>query len=270
MTTLRIDIAGNPRTIPFRDMLNVQNSSLAILDDLDHALSGRQKGTVEWIMRDLSMNGHLRIEVYSKVREMKRKKLDDFSARIAGSFVHGMRMLEKEGRSPEYLSYVGMGRVEKMTSVIGHNGTDAIVASIPEDDAAIEITQRAHRNLQELIPEAYKSVGAIEGVMEAISVHKRRIFIVYEALFDKAVTCEFGGLELLERVKESLGRRVRVRGIVSRNSRSEPRSVQLENESDFQAFEHDLKVLPFRSLGGSDPGYTGGLSTEEYIRRIRG
>lgn len=106
--------------------------------------------------------------------------------------------------------------------------------------------------------------------MEAISVHKRRVFVVYESLFGKAVTCEFHGLEILEKVKESLGRRVRVRGIVSRNSRSEPRSVRLETESDFQVFERDLKVLPFRLLGGTDPNFTGGLGTEEHIRRIRG
>jgi hypothetical protein len=270
MTTLRIDIEGNPKSVPFRNMLNVQNNSLAILDDLDHAFSGRPKGSVEWLMRDMSMNGHLRVEVYSKVRELRRKRFEDVSGRVAGSFVKGFGMLENEGRSPEYLSYLGMNRVEKMTSLIGHNGTSAIIASIPEDDAAIEITQRSYRNLQELIPEAYKSVGAIEGVMEAISVHKRRIFIVYEFLFGKAVTCEFHGLEILEKVKESLGKRVRVRGIVSRNSRSEPRNVMLETASDFQVFEHDLKVLPFRSLGGSDANFTGGLSTEEYLRRIRG
>lgn len=270
MTTLRIDIEGNPKTIPYRNMLNVQNNSLAILDDLDHAFSGRPKGSVDWLMNDMSMNGYLRVEVYSKVRQIRRKRFDDISGKIAGSFVKGFGMLEKEGRSPEYLTYLGMNRVEKMTSIIGHNGTEIIRASIPEDDAVIEITQRAYHNLQQLIPEAYKSVGSIEGVMEAISVHKRHFFIVYENLFGKAVTCEFHGLELLDKVKESLGRRVLVRGIVSRNSRSEPRSVRLESESDFQVFEHDLKVLPFRLLGGTDPRFTGGLSTEEHIRRIRG
>ena len=200
MTTLRIDIAGNPKSIPYRNMLNVQNNSLAILDDLDHAFSGRPKGSIDWLMRDMSMNGRLRVEVYSKVKELKRKRLNDVSGRIAGSFVKGFGMLENEGRSPEYISDLGLNRVENMTGLIGHNGTNAIIASIPDDDAAVEITERSYRNLQELIPEAYKSVGAIEGVMEAISVHKRRIFIVYEFLFGKAVTCEFHGLEILDKV----------------------------------------------------------------------
>jgi hypothetical protein len=39
---------------------------------------------------------------------------------------------------------------------------------------------------------------------------------------------------------------------------------------DLQVLAEDLKILPFRSLGGSDPNFTGDLSTEEFIRKIRG
>jgi len=74
----------------------------------------------------------------------------------------------------------------------------------------------------------------------------------------------------LEKIKASLGRRVRVRGLISRNLRSEPRQVMLYRAEDLEIFGEDLKVLPFRSLGGSDPDFTGDLSTEEFIRRIRG
>src|SRR5208282_2261259 len=104
MTTLRLDIAGNPKSVPYRSFLEVANNSLAILSDLDPRFSHRRAGNVEWFMNDLGINGALRIEVYSRVRSLKTRILSDVSRQVAGSFVHGFGTLEKEGRSPEYFS----------------------------------------------------------------------------------------------------------------------------------------------------------------------
>jgi len=74
----------------------------------------------------------------------------------------------------------------------------------------------------------------------------------------------------MEKVKKFLGARVQVSGIVSRNEKGEPVRVLLEKETDLKIFGFDLKILPFKKLGGSDPDFTGDLSTEEFIRKIRG
>jgi hypothetical protein len=125
-------------------------------------------------------------------------------------------------------------------------------------------------HLHQLIPESYTTVGSVEGTLEAISVHRKKVFVVYEELFGKAVTCEFSGLDVLEKAKSSLGERVRVSGIVSRNSKSEPRKVSLMRAGDFQVFGSELKILPFPSLAGTDPNLTATIDTREYVRRIRG
>lgn len=270
MTTLRIDIAGNPKSIPFRYFLDVGNNSLAILSDLDPRFSHRSQGNVEWFMNDLSVNGALRIEVYSQVRKLRHKQLSDVAPAVAGSFVEGFGMLEREGRSPRYFSMAGMARAMKMTSILGHNTARAIFAQVVDQQESVEITQTSVRNLRDLLPESYKAIGSVEGTLEAISIHKKPMFVVYEAMFGKAVSCRWAGLEILNKLKESLGKRVRVQGLVSRNSRSEPRTVMLYSASDLQVFGDDLEILPFRSLGGSDPDFTGDMSTEEFIREIRG
>jgi len=272
MTTLRLDIAGNPKSVPYRSFLEVANNSLAILSDLDPRFSHRRAGNVEWYMNDLGLNGALRIEVYSRVRALRRKILPDVSRQVGESFVRGFGMLEKQGRSPEYFTSYGMDRAMDMTRVIGNDSAHAIVAQVLDGEAPVEITETSVRNLKELIPEASKAIGSVEGILEAISIHDRKkpLFVVYESLFGKAVTCRFSGLPIMEKVKDSLGRRVRVSGLVSRNARSEPRQVMLYRPEDLEIFGEDLKVLPFRSLGGSDPDFTGDLSTEEFIRSVRG
>lgn len=269
MATLRIDIAGNPKTLPYKSFIEVASNSLAILGDLDHAFSKRQEGAVEWYMSDLSRNGSLRVEVYSRVKTMKRKELPDVGNQVAESFVRGFTMLEKDGRSPEYLTSTGMNRAQKMMSVIDQDKARSLIASVPDAHKETLITEVSARNLRQLLPEASRSLGSVEGTLEAISTHKGLFVVVYESLHGKAVTCKVPSA-LLEKIKQSLDKRVLVTGIISRNAKFEPRKVIVEHPENFKVFEEDLKVLPFRRLGGSDPDFTGELTTEEFIRNIRG
>ena len=94
--------------------------------------------------------------------------------------------------------------------------------------------------------------------------------VIYESLHGKAVTCKIQNADLLPKIKESLDKRVSITGIISRNAKFEPRKVIVERPDYFKVFGEDLKILPFRNLGGSDPDFTGGLTTEEFIEKIRG
>ncbi|HEY2390116.1 MAG TPA: hypothetical protein VGK22_03000 [Candidatus Angelobacter sp.] len=268
MPVLRIDIVGDPKSIPFRTFGHVANDSLSILGDLDRALSFRSGGSTEWFMNDISKNGVLRLEIYSQLKA--RNVRADVGRDIANSFVTGFKTLEIEGKSPAFLSDKGMRKAEHLTSLIDERGARAIVASIPETEKAVEITRHSATNIQKLIPEAYTAIGSVEGLLETISVHKNKKFIVYQGMTGKAVTCQFPKLELMDKVKQFLGERVQVSGIISRNEKGEPVRVLLQKESDLKIFGYDLKILPFKKLGGSDPNFTGDLSTEDFIRKIRG
>jgi hypothetical protein len=269
MPVLRIDIIGNPKTIPFKTFGQVSNDALSILGDLDRALSARPGGSTEWFMNDISTNGSLRLEIYPKLKSRSKERAD-VGRDIAKSFVSGFTTLEIEGRSPAFLTDKGMKRAEHLTNLIDERGARAIVASVPENHNIVEITRRSADNIQRLIPEAYKSIGSVEGYLETISVHKTKKFVVYQGMTGKAVNCQFPKLELMDKVKHFLGARVLVSGIVSRNEKGEPMRVLLEKESDLKVFGVDLKILPFKKLGGSDPDFTGDMTTEEFIRKIRG
>lgn len=112
-----------------------------------------------------------------------------------------------------------------------------------------------------------KTIGSVEGTLEAISIHRSKKFIVYDALTKKAISCEFGDDEkALAKVKDVLGKRVMVSGTVHWNAKSEARRVDVA----------DIRVLGAAALprayelSGTYPEITEGLSTEDYIRSIRG
>jgi hypothetical protein len=271
MSVLRIDIAGNPKTIPYRDFLCVANNCLGILDQLDLALSHRRtSGTLEWYMNDLSSADRLRLEIYSRPRQMQSESLPDIAHNVTNHFITGFRVLEKEGRSPAYLSDLGMKKAEWMTDVLGHNGAQAIVASDIGSNQEVEITRQSALNLEKLILVAAESLGSVEGTLEDISIHKGNHFVVYEAITGKGVRVKFPSIDLIGKAKEYLGSRVRVSGILFRNAKNEPVQLVIQDTSGLKVFGSDLEIRDLKELGGSDPDFTGDLSTEEFIRGIRG
>jgi hypothetical protein len=270
MSVLRLDIEGNPNRIPYRSFIQVANNSLGILNDLDSAYSRRHNATLDWYVKDLSKNGSLRIEIYSDVRAMKRVHYEDFSSQVADSFVAGFDVLETKGKSPELLTERGMHKAKVLTHLIGKNGLQSVHASIPETKKETEITRKSAINIEQLIPAASHSIGSVEGTLEVISIHRGNRFVIYQHGTNKAVSCFYAKLPLLEQIKGALGKRVIATGELFRNARGEPIKVKLDHDSQLKIFGSDnYPVYELLQLSGSDPDFTGELSTKEFLRKIR-
>jgi hypothetical protein len=71
---------------------------------------------------------------------------------------------------------------------------------------------------------------------------------------------------LLATAKEVMGRRVNVAGVIYRNGRGEPMRVDVRG---IRTLGRDDELPTIDQIGGSDPDFTGDLSTDEYIWSIR-
>lgn len=112
-----------------------------------------------------------------------------------------------------------------------------------------------------------RSVGSVEGRLAMISIQGRSRFIVYHALTHKAVTCKFEAEKWLTKVKDALGRRVSVQGIVHFNAKREPVRVDVES---LRILREKDELPTIAELSGSQPDLTGDSPTDEFIRSIRG
>ncbi len=99
-----------------------------------------------------------------------------------------------------------------------------------------------------------------------MSIHGGKRFVLYHSRTKKAVTATFKDDEWLQRAAEVLGRRVSVMGTVYSNTRGEPVRVDAQSLRVLRTRE---ELPTTRSLTRSDPDFTGGLSTEEFLRQIR-
>jgi hypothetical protein len=271
MAKLRLEIEGDPHRVELESFVRASANFLKMLTEIDQVMTGRYRGTLRWYIADLSsgLNG-LSVDVLSRLKPPPKSKPNlstvDFSSRVAGSLVTGFEHVEKLGISPPYLSTYGLSNLNNMLGILGRNGARAYRTTDLEQGRTVELSQNAVETVRSLLPTKRKTIGSVEGQLEAISIHGNKKFVVYDSLTKKAISCEFDSEEMLSKVKDDLGKRVLVSGLVHWNVQSEPKRVEVEN----------IRVLgdgllpTTKDLSGAYPDITEGMTTEEYIRSIRG
>ena len=268
MARLRFEIKGDPDSVSLETYSQATHQVIGILRELDTAISRRSSGTLNWYISRLHNNGTLLLEVLSKQRQLKRQMAGaaDVSTEVATSFVTGLENIECHGTSPPYLTDTGMRKVQGMVSLIHKNGAKGFVASVPEVQQSVEVSEKAAKTISELLPAKTEALGSVEGRLEAISIHGGKKFVIYHSISKKAVNCHFEQEGIMEKVLQSLGSRVIVSGEIFSNAKGEPVKVAV---SGFGLIEGTGRIPTVAELTGSDPDFTGGLSTEDYIRSIR-
>lgn len=266
MSRLRFEIKGDPNGIALPTYSVATVKVLQLLTELDRAISGAGP-SLNWYVSDLSKNGTVMLEVQSRVKappKGQKSPRRDVSRSVAESFVTTFENIEDRGISPPYLSEYGLEKLQKMMSLLHKNGAKGYKATLVDTSRSVDVTEEAEKTLRQLLPPAKVYEGSVEGRLETISVHGKTRFILYHAITKKAVTCHISK-EQLQVVKDALGHKVLADGVVTINVKSEPIRMDV---ASIRVLAN--RLLPLASqLTGSDPEFTGDLSTDEYIRSIR-
>ena len=261
MARLRFQVQGELGNITLAGFLDQINDHLRLLQDYDLAISRGQSASLEWLITDVS-TGSLVVE--TEPRSLLVGK--NFGPEVAKVYVDGWARIEHEGMSPPYLTEQGMEAARRIVRRIGKEGIEGIVVSGPEQ--SVTISPEASARLDQLIPVKYRSLGSAEGTLETISIHGSPRFTIYHSRTKKAIRCDIPTTEskLLGRAKEALGRRVYASGRLERNARGEPIRIKVEH---LRILRERDELPTIAELGGKYPDFTGGLTSEEYVRRMR-
>jgi hypothetical protein len=261
---VQFEIKGDKGSISVKTFRSAIYKAFDLLREFDSALSGKPRGILGWYIYDLRAEGGLMIAVQSRLTDSAiKKRFSDTGIVVARTFVNGFEELEHEATTPPYLSESGMVHAQEMVNLIGKNGAKGFRVSAA--DKQVDITQATSENIQKLLPIKRTAIGSIEGKIEQISIHKDAKFIVYHAITNKAVTCQFHGDITLERVTRALGKRVHVWGTLLKNFKGETLRIKVE----------DFRIVGESSLIPKDqtfpePEFTDADTTAELLRRIRG
>jgi hypothetical protein len=152
-----------------------------------------------------------------------------------------------------------------LIDLISKDGAKSFIATALDENRSMSVTARSADVIRQLLPPKRQEPGSVEGKLETISIHRSKKFVIYESLTGKGVTCIINNDELLRLATESLGQKVVVSGMVSFNIKNEPCRVTV---SALRILGRG-KLPTVGELFGSDPDFTGNISTDEYIREIR-
>lgn len=243
---------------------------MQLLREIDSAISGKTGGIIGWYVIDLAKNGTLGLEVESRLKKPPKRYRDrqtrDTAPAVTQSFVTGFENLEVRGISPPYLSEHGLEKMLSMMDLLHKNGAKGFIATSVEDHRSVAVTERAARTLRELLPPRREEKGSVEGTLETISIHRRKTLIIYDSLSHKGVTCILPKEEPLKQATEALGKKVVISGLVCFNIKDEPVKIVVGN---LRVLGLGKQLPTAAQLTGSDPDFTGDLTTDEYIERIR-
>lgn len=260
MAQVRLQIQGREGEISARSLLTALDSELNLLAELDRGISGKKRGTLEWRVVDLSM-GSIAHALDSFTEDVESQT----GPQVASGFVRTLRLLESGDGTPPYLSERGMNEARRLVQLVGRGGVTGLIAETPTETA--KITARASANVRRLLTVRYWAIGSIEGTIETVSLRRQPPrFMIYDALTGKAVTCFLDRDEKLEEVRELLAERVNVAGQIAYNGLDEPIRMKV---IDLRRLRRRDELPNFRDLAGSDPDFTGGVRTAEYVGAMR-
>jgi len=260
MVRLLVAIKGDIGVISLKTLVTTLENELRVLADLDRALSREAQGSLDWVVSGVA-EGSIEIEVESRPRIEDK----DVGREVVVQLVRTLEDLETGRGTPPFLSERGIKATRGMIGVIGRDGAVGLAVSTPGLQT-VDVTPSAIIHGRQLTKVRDKAIGSVEGRLEAISIHGSYKLTVYQSINNRAVTCRLDRDRWPEDVGSLLGARVNISGLVYYNAFGDPFRVDVEEVRRLRS-RSDLPRVS--DLTGMDPDFTGGLSTEQYIKRFR-
>ena len=260
MAQLRLKLEGRPKQISMDSFLKVMKEIPELLRELDCAVSRNRSGTLDWVVSDLK-TGSAYVEIESQVIRGR----EDFAKQVAQYFTDGLSQIINEAVTPPLFSTGSIRRILRITRNLKAIDRQGLIVSSPDVEGRALLTSDVEPILRKLLSVHYRDIGAVEGRLDLVSLRPRR-FDIYDPVRRRVVKCDLPK-QLEHLVKENLGEIVEVFGVISFNAQAEPLNIEVER---LRALG-DKKNLPsIEDILGMAPDFTGDLSTEEFIRVIRG
>jgi hypothetical protein len=166
---------------------------------------------------------------------------EDVLRQAAAVLTNGIRELDAGATRPAGFTDEALERARDLGRALGEQ-VRAVRFATDGDSAPARLTERVAANVEEILEEdVFEALGTVEGRLEAVSVHQKSYFNVYDDLTGDKIECLFGSSGIpAEEIGAAIGRRVSVFGTII--SRETGRVVRV-NVADLEVFP-DQKDLP--------------------------
>ncbi len=238
--------------VQIKDFASAMDGFRKLIAALTRAVGGRQ--SVEWIITNLDA-GSATVTARGESRSLETVE------HIAQGYLTVGRALRERERVP-YSSRVS-NPADKLINLL-----DGRISSIRFETVEADVIIRSEAASEYVsAPALVTAYGAIEGVVQALSMRRGLRFTLYDTIFDKAVSCYLKeGRESI--MRDAWGRRAIVEGTVARDSDTvravsvrQVSAVEIMRDPEPGSYRHARAISPRRPDDG--------LLPEDRIRRLR-
>jgi len=253
---------GNKEAIVLPDLVTSLSSFLRVLRDFDSTVSDRKGGSQQWEVTSIAMASPVTIGV----TPAPKPRMPDLSYSIESTLLESTIALTNNGERTSHMSDSALQGIKQIANLSPRIGPSLLyVAANGQPQRESPINEATKTVVSELTGVKYIAFGTLTGTLEAISVHGRSEFRIWDEFTGKVVRCRYTGDKIEKRILASLRKKVSVTGEISSNSAGTPISLTVEDveESDYAG-----ELPTIRELAGFIKDYTGGRRLKDYLREI--
>ncbi|MFC7809974.1 hypothetical protein [Streptomyces olivaceus] len=263
---LEVRIVPGHRRLDLQAYTSILSEVRKTLEEVDRAAIPTRTPRMHWAIKDMSMRDEVRIILTPKEVPNKRA-ISTLSVPTEG-LVSGVQSLSKVAEIPAYFTDATVNRVGIIGKHVksGEVGRVA-VASMRAPNEWATVDQVTTSNAARAVEPVKRSSSSISGVLEVLE-HRAgrtpRAFLKVDGS-KHAVRIE-AREDQSTLLREAWGEHVLAEGLLKRNILGQPVSLVLDSIANIP--DRGSSVSPWELLG-IDPKFTDGLSTEEYVKRVR-
>lgn len=218
---LIVEIDASELTLGRFDQLT--HDIAALIREVAGELAGRD--AVRWVVEDVRRESPLRFEL--SAHPTKEEVPKHLVSQVAAAITSGITLIEERPERPAYFTDTALDRAKDLASRVGDD-VRAVRFRTRNGDIGepVTVTKRLVANVDDLIGPRLERFGSVEGRLEGLLAHTRRVFYVWEPLTDRRIECIFGDRIPLDEVLSAFGRRVSVRGLIRTRKTGEKLSIE--------------------------------------------
>jgi hypothetical protein len=248
------------KDIRLSDLLVGLQNFIGAIKKAEELVSGSDTTAIIYRVIDLkhSSPAVLAVEAYPKYSDYKFiEPSHDLFFGVMDNIQSGKTIVDR-------LDYDLLSRIKNAASPVGKTMTSLKI----EREGNVIYLDRAFKEKIDafMAPEEFYT-GSFRGMLEAINIHGgTNVFNLYPNIGPSKIKCHFTS-DLMREAITAIGRRVEIRGVLKYKA-----NTKYPHEADVKAMEifpPDEELPSFYDLLGADPEITGGLSSEEFIEKIR-
>lgn len=264
---LRVKLQGPRGGMDAGRALDDLRQILHLLGELEDAyVRGPARERSTWAFSHLAMGS---IEAGFAPRERHGKSTWGDLDRVVLRVVEGFAEAEEHEAIPAGWTPEAATPAERVCRHLGttiDSGMRLTVIEGGRETKHAEVTRRVQANLRAAKKVRRETIGSVTGFLGSLNVRGTGTAGVWLDRGGQRVTVKFDR-DRLEELRPWIGRRVEVRGRLSRNAGDQILRVRMSHVEPLPSVEESPALT---GLVGAAPGITGGLSIREHLERLRG